>query len=49
MIKIYNRDNLSYGYCHGYDSLNESDVLYKEIELVIVPHNTKIQDFIDSV
>lgn len=34
MIKIYNKDHLVYGYTHGYDSLNNSDLIYKEIELV---------------
>lgn len=31
MIKIYNRDNLFYGYCHGYDNFNNANIIYSEI------------------
>lgn len=31
MIKIYNKENLSYGYCHGYDNFNNGNIIYSEI------------------
>ena len=31
MIKIYSKDHLIYGYCHGYNNFNNANIIYSEI------------------